>query len=95
MEDGLVGRQKDEGNGKEGGERWVGAGKSEEEKEKENDSKEENWSQEEVSLEENEEECDEICSVCKDKSSVYRCDEFYNWLHETFTQSTHPFFCEY
>ena len=56
---------------------------------------EENEYQEEISTEENEEGCNEICSVCKSGGSVFRCDECDNWLHESCAQSTILFLCKF
>ena len=97
MVDVRVWQQGEEGNKTEGGGRWVGAGAGKEEKEGKNDSfiKEEGGSHEEVSLAENEEDCDEICSAWFSGGSVYICGECNSWLNETYVQSTHPFFCKY
>ena len=56
---------------------------------------EENEYQEDISTEENEEGCNEICSVCKSGGSVFRCDECDNWLHESCAQSTILFLCKF
>ena len=55
---------------------------------------EENEHQEEISLEKEECNKNEICSVCNSRGSVFRCEECNNWLHESCTQSTTPFLCK-
>ena len=68
---------------------------SEDKQESKGDSEEGNGLQEEVSLEGNEEDCEEICGICKSGGTVYRCEEYNNWLHAICAQSTDPFLYEY
>ena len=73
MVDGLMVQRGEEGNETEESKRQVGAGEGEAEKEGEDDFliEEEERSLKEVSLAGNEEDCNEICSVCVAQDARY------------------------
>ena len=82
-----MGRREGEGKG--------GVDTSEEEDESERDLEEEDEYQEDSSEEESGAEGEPKCSICNSGGSVYICEDCRVTLHETYTQSTVPFLCQY